>query len=148
MIAALNPTRATTITSQLTIFQTSDLSIQKSYTVHRRSRKSTLGEYEIEIAISQNQKVKAPLPDGLSVEFYTHCWSVVKNEFVNVLKKMYSSQTIDSRIKSGFIAQIHKKGPKPEISNYRPISLLNYDQKNFHQMLYQQIKTLSDIPFP
>ena len=58
------------------------------------------------------RKGKAPGPDWLSVEFYTQCWSIVKNDFFNVLKEMYSTQTKDNRIKSCFITLIHKKGPK------------------------------------
>ena len=84
-------------------------------------------------------KGKAPGPDGLSVEFYTQCWPIVKSDFVNVLKQMYSTQTIDNRTKSGFITLIHKKGPKTEISNYCPISLLKYDFKIFTKCLTNRI---------
>ena len=82
-----------------------------------------LSDFEIETAISQMAKGKVPGPDGLSVEFYTQSWPIVKNDFVNLLNQMYSTQSIDNRTKSGFITLIHKKGPKTEISNYRPISL-------------------------
>ena len=53
-------------------------------------------------------KGKAPGPDGLSVEFYTQCWPIIKNDFVNLFNKMYSTQTIDNRTKSGFITLIYK----------------------------------------
>ena len=101
-----------------------------------------LSEFGIETALSQMKKGKVPGPDGLSVEFYTQCWSIVKNDFVNILKEMYSTKTIDYRIKSGFITLIHKKGPKTKISNYRPISLLNYDQKIFIKCLTNRLKPL------
>ena len=87
-------------------------------------------------------KVKAPGPDGLSVEFYTQCWPIVRNDFVNLLNQMHSTQSIDNRTKSGFITLIHKKGPKTEISNYRPISLLNYDLKIFTKCLTNRLKPL------
>ena len=83
-----------------------------------------LSEHEIEAAINQMAKGKALGPDGLSIEFYTQCWPIVKNDFVNLLKQMYSTQTIDNRTKSGFITIIYKKGPQTEISNYSPIFLL------------------------
>ena len=99
-----------------------------------------LSDFEIETAISQMAKDKAPGPDGLSVEFYTRCWPIVK-----LLNQMYSTQSIDNRTKSGFITLIHKKGPKTEISNYRPISLLNYDLKIFTKCLTNRLKPLMTI---
>ena len=99
-----------------------------------------LSEFEIETAISQMAKGKAPGPDGLSVEFYTQCWPIVKHDFVNLLNQMYSTQTIDNRTKSGFITLIYKKVPKTKISNYRPISLLNYDLKIFTKCLTNRLK--------
>ena len=101
-----------------------------------------LSEFEIETAISQMAKGKAPGPDGLSVEFYTQCWPIVKNDFVNLLNQMYSTHTIDNKTKSGFITLIYKKGPKTKISNYRPISLLNYDLKFFTKCLTNRLKPL------
>ena len=52
-----------------------------------------LSEREIETAISQIAKGKAPGPDGLSIEFYTHCWPIVKDEVVSMLREMFSTQT-------------------------------------------------------
>ena len=99
-----------------------------------------LSDFEIETAISQMAKGKAPGPDGLSVEFYTRCWPIVKHDFVNLLNQMYSIQSIDNRTKSGFITLIYKKGPQTKISNYRPISLLNYDLKIFTKCLTNRLK--------
>ena len=101
-----------------------------------------LSDFEIETAISQMAKGKAPGPDGLSVELYTQCWSIVKNDFVKLLNQMYSTQSIDNRTKSGFITLIHKKGPKTKISNYCPISLLNYDLKTLTKCLTNRLKPL------
>ena len=55
---------------------------------------------------------------------------------------MYSTQTIDNRTKSGFINLIYKKGPETKISNYQPISLLNYDLKIFTICLTNRLKLL------
>ena len=65
-----------------------------------------LSECEIETAISQMAKGKAPGPDGLSVEFYTQCWPIVKNDFVNLLNQMYSNQTIEPNLDSSLNFQL------------------------------------------
>ena len=110
-----------------------------SISVNVRLRQS---EREIETAISQMAKGKAPGPDGLSIEFYTHCWPIVKDEVVSLLREMFSTQTIHPQIKTGYLTLIHKKGQKNEISNYRPISLLNYDLKILTKCLTNRIKTI------
>ena len=86
---------------------------------------------QIEAAISQMANGKTPGHDGLSIEFYTHCWPIVKHEVICVLREMFSSQSVEPQIRTDYLTLIHKKGPKNEISNYRPISLLNYDLKIF-----------------
>ena len=55
---------------------------------------------------------------------------------------MYFTQIIDNRTKSAFVTLIHKKVPKTKISNYRPISLLNYDLEIFTKCLTNKIKPL------
>ena len=52
-----------------------------------------LSEREIETAISQMAKGKAPGPDGLSIEFYTHYWPIVKDEVASMLREMFSTQS-------------------------------------------------------
>ena len=100
-----------------------------------------LSEHEIETAINQMAKGKAPGPDGLSIEFYIHCWSIIKHE-VDMLRELFSTQLIKPQIKSGYLTLIHKKGPKNQITNYRPISLLNYDLKIFSKCLTNRLKPL------
>ena len=81
-----------------------------------------LSEHEIETAINQMAKGKAPGADGLSIEFYIHCWSIVKHEVIDMLRELFSTQLIKPQIKTGYLILIHKKGPKYQITNYRPIS--------------------------
>ena len=105
-----------------------------------------LSEYEIETAINQMTKKKPPGPDGLSIEFYIHCWSIIKHEVIKMLRELFSTQFIKPQIKTGYLTLIHKKGPKNQITNYRPISLLNYDLKIFSKCLTNRLKPfIADI---
>ena len=60
------------------------------------------------------KKGKAPGRDGLSVEFYTQCWSIVKNDFVNALKEMYSTQTIETESNPASLPSFTRKDQKPK----------------------------------
>ena len=101
-----------------------------------------LSEYEIKTAINQMAKGKTPGPDGLSIEFYIHCWSIIKHEVIDMLRELFSTQFVKPQIKTGYLTLIHKKGAKNQITNYRPISLLNYDLKIFSKCLTNRIKPL------
>ena len=79
---------------------------------------------------------------GLSIEFYIHCWSIIKHEVIDMLRELFSTQFIKPQIKTGYITLIHKKGAKNQITNYRPISLLNYDLKIFLKYLTNRLKPL------
>ena len=80
-----------------------------------------LSEHEIETAITQMAKGKAPGPNGLSIEFYIHCWSIIKHEVMDMLRELFSTQLIKPQIKTGYLTLIYKKDPKNQITNYRPI---------------------------
>ena len=81
------------------------------------NRQVNLSEYEIETAINQLAKGKTPGPDGLSIEFYIHCWSIIKHEVIDMLRELFSTQFIKPQIKTGYITLIHKKGAKNQ--NYK-----------------------------
>ena len=101
-----------------------------------------LSEYEIETAINQMAKGKAPGPDGLSIEFFIHCWSIVKHEVIDMLRELFSTQFIKPQIKTGYLTLIHKKGPKKQITNHRPISPLNYGPRIFSKCLTNRLKPI------
>ena len=101
-----------------------------------------LSGHKIQTAISQMAKGKAPGTDGLSIEFYTHCWPIVKNEVVSLLRELFSIQTIHPQIKIDYLILIHKKERKNKIANYRSISLLNYDLKTLTKCLTNRVKSL------
>ena len=44
----------------------------------KENLQNDLSEFELETAICQIAKGKTPGPDGLSLEFYTQCWPIVK----------------------------------------------------------------------
>ena len=121
-------------------------STQNCLTSRTATFKSTPIKYEIETEINQMAKGKAPGPDGLSIEFYIHYWSIVKHEVIDMLRELFSTQFIKPQIKTGYLTLIYKKSLKNQITNYRPISLLNYDLKFFSKCPTNRLKPLiSDL---
>ena len=52
---------------------------------------------------------------------------------------MYTHWTFPTILKVGDITLIHKKGPKNNICNYRPISILPIFGKIFEKVIYSRI---------
>ena len=100
-----------------------------------------LSEYEIETAINQMAKGKAPGPDGLSIEFCIHCWSIIKHEVIEMLRELFSTQIIKPKIKTGYLTLIHKKGAKK--TNYKLLTdfALELRPKNLFEMSNEPFKT-------
>ena len=57
-----------------------------------------LSEYEIETAINQMAKGKTPGPDGLGIEFYIHCWSIIKHEVIDMLRELFPHNSLNPKL--------------------------------------------------
>ncbi|CAK8694904.1 unnamed protein product [Clavelina lepadiformis] len=86
------------------------------------------------------KKGKTPGPDGLSIEFYVQCWDIIGGGFLEVIKTWFRDASTTNANKEGVITLIHKKGPTNDLSNYRPISLLNCDLKLYTKILTNRLK--------
>jgi hypothetical protein len=56
-----------------------------------------------------------------------------------------SSGVFPDRLKYAIIKQIHKKGSKQDISNYRPITLLTSFPKFFEKLIYNRLHSHFEI---
>lgn len=92
-------------------------------------------------AIASVQCGKAPGPDGFPIEFF----KVFSKELSSILLSVYeeSSQlgTLPETMRQAVISLIHKKGKSTlECSSYRPISLINVDNKIFAKILARRLE--------
>lgn len=100
---------------------------------------------ELENALRQSAKKKSPGPDGLTYEFYNSYKDQIKTELVQLFN-MYLLEGIPppAGFSEGIIYLIPKKGDINEISNRRPISMLNCDYKLFSKILMNRIQPLME----
>ena len=80
---------------------------------------------------------KSPGPDGLTIEFYRACFSVIKYDLLAFFNEIKNLQSIPTKVKNGLITLILKGESIPvNIANYRGITLNNVDLKIFTKMLH------------
>ena len=69
--------------------------------------------------------------DGLTVEFYKHFWTQIKTFVVKSLNEGFDNEMMASSQRKGIITLLHegKNLERDNLSNWRPITLLNVDYK-------------------
>lgn len=94
------------------------------------------------LALKRLGQDRAPGPDGFQVNVIVKCWSFMKNDIMEVVRKFESSGFIDWRLKSTFISLLPKKSVVEEIKDLRPISLSNTVFKAISKVLAERLKLL------
>lgn len=82
-------------------------------------------EEEIKDALFQMEKNKAAGPDKIPIEFYQHCWNIVKHDIMEFFDDFYEQKTDICRINYGIITLLPKIKEASRIQQFRPICLLN-----------------------
>jgi hypothetical protein len=79
---------------------------------------------EIKDIVDQMEKNKAVGPDGFPIEFYQHCWEIVKHDVMAVFDDLFDQKIDLDRINYGIITLIPKSVEADIIQKFRPICLL------------------------
>jgi hypothetical protein len=90
---------------------------------------------EIKSALFSMEKNKATGPDGLPVEFYQHCWEIIKVDMVPLFQDFYLGVLDIKRINYEIITLLPKVKEDERIQRLRPICLLNCLYKWFTKCL-------------
>ena len=78
--------------------------------------------------------------DGIISEFYQIYWYIIKDEFTQVIKYALENESLSKSQYNAIITLLYKKGNREEITNWRPISLLNTDYKIITKILAERLK--------
>ncbi|XP_026399463.1 uncharacterized protein LOC113295335 [Papaver somniferum] len=79
-------------------------------------------------------------PDGFSMEFYRHCWKIIKKDFTGLMEEFSRNGTWDWRLNCSFITLILKKEDSCTPKDYRPLSLLGSAYKILSKVLENRLK--------
>ena len=90
---------------------------------------------EIVSAIKKMPNGKSPGSDGLPVEFYKIFWNEIGNDYFEVISSGLANNELSYTQYLAVISLLYKKGPREDIRNWRPISLLNIDYKIISKVL-------------
>ena len=85
---------------------------------------------------------KSPGPDGLTIEFYKTCFSVIRYKLLAFFNKIKNFDFVPSKVKAGLITLIPKGSASYDISKYRGITLNNVDLKIYTKMLHFRLTPL------
>ena len=104
---------------------------------------------EIISSIKKMPNGKSPGSDGLPVEFYKIFWNDIGNDYFEVIQSGLDNEELSYTQYLAVISLLYKKGPREDVRNWRPISLLNIDYKIISKVLAERLKlVLHEIIHP
>ncbi len=105
-----------------------------------------LTEKELKSVVKNLKHGKSPGCDGLTPEFYTKYWDIIKDLYMDMLEEVMEKGELPYTMRKALLALLYKKGDSTLLKNYRPISLTNYDYKIICFALANRLqKVLKDI---
>ena len=105
-----------------------------------------LTDKECESAIKDMKNGKSPGSDGLTVEFYKIFWQDLKDTMLNSFNHSFQVNSMSDIQKQGLITLLPKSNKNlTNLSNWRPISLLNVDYKIMSKAIANRIKKVLKI---
>ena len=85
----------------------------------------TFTEEELEAIMKDMKSDTAPGPDGFPVPFFKKCWPLVKHGILHILNDFILGRIDISRLNFGVLTLIPKVQGAENISQFRPIALIN-----------------------
>ena len=115
---------------------------QKLSEKERKVSENQITLEEIFFAVEKLKDNKAPGVDGLTPEFYKMFWDKLESLYYDMINESFTKGILPSSTHQSVITLIHKKGEKELLTNYRPISLTNYDYKILTIILARRLQCI------
>lgn len=134
--------------ASLTALQENTMDIEEENDVPHISELSKVlvnrpfSQQEFAAALKDLNSNRTPGSDGLTVEFYQKFWPQLQTHFYSSIMHSLDIGKLSEEQRTGLITLIPKKGlDKTEISNWRPITLLNVDFKIYSKAIAKHLQS-------
>lgn len=97
---------------------------------------------EIHSTLMSMNSNKAPGPDGVNSEYHLALWNVSHEDILLMFKRFGEHKILPIGVNSSFIVLIPKKESPRKLTDYRPISLINFSLKILLKMLANRLSTV------
>lgn len=97
---------------------------------------------EVEEAVLQMEKGKAPGPNGFIVDFFQSYWDLVKEEIWEVVEESMRMGQVLTASNTTILSLIQKEHGADSPSKFRPISLCNVVLKIITKVMANRLKPL------
>lgn len=113
-----------------------DLRLPQATEEHRLLLNAPITREEALVALKSMPSGKAPGPDGFGCEFYKEFSNILLDPLLSMLNHSFENGILPQSLREANISLILKKGKCPDnCASYRPIALLNSDQKLLSKIL-------------
>ncbi|CAI5978792.1 unnamed protein product [Closterium sp. NIES-65] len=95
---------------------------------------------EVKKALKEMACDKSPGGDGLPKELFERHWDLLRKDFMGFIKQFESSAVLPEEVQEVVTILLYKKGPREQVHNYRPITLLSSCYKVVAKLLANRMK--------
>jgi hypothetical protein len=101
---------------------------------------------ELDVALKGMPSGKASGPTGVLTEFYKQYWSLIKQDYLEMVHTAVRLDHFPPGVTRGMISLLHKNRERSKLTNWRSITLLNVAYKLFAKTLQLRLQpVLMDI---
>nr|GEZ64709.1 cysteine-rich receptor-like protein kinase [Tanacetum cinerariifolium] len=120
----------------------SQLGIQKLLEQEASTLDQEFNQEEVWEAVSSFDGGKAPGPDGFTMELFKRGWHFISPEFMQVMAEFHSNASLPKGFNSTFLVLIPKQNAPKDITNLRPISLINAPYKILSKVIANRLRSV------
>ena len=99
---------------------------------------------EVHIAVSKGGKNKAPMSDGIGLEFYKANRATIPDDIGAMMNQMFMERKVSAQQKHGLIVCLRKSSDPTTPADLRPIAFLNTDYKIMAQIIAYRLRTMME----